>query len=1134
MRDDATERQIQAADPNASTWVAANAGSGKTRVLIDRVARLLLRGVEPSRILCLTYTKAAATEMQNRLFQRLGGWAMKPDDTLRADLADLGEGPRFTGEDLAKARRLFARALETPGGLRIQTIHSFCATLLRRFPLEAKVSPGFTELDDRAARLLRAQIVEEMAEVTAPDVMADVAGIYTGEDFTQLMEQVTNARHGFAAPLSEVQAKALFGIAPTDTLAAVYADTFLGNEPQLIAELIDVMMASGTNDQKAAAKIAAVDWSTPTNQSLATLEKYLLHSDGVKDESKHHTAKLDAFPAKDARIAFAHRMDQLNALMLRVETARTRRLGLEAARKTHTLHRFAGAFLPLYNNAKAARGWLDFDDLITKAKGLLTDSSLAAWVLYRLDGGIDHILVDEAQDTSPDQWKVIELLAEEFTAGQTARSDRLRTLFVVGDKKQSIYSFQGADVAAFDEKHALFKRKFADAGQLLVPQELKYSFRSAPSILRLVDETFSNHFTKALGDNTEHIAHKEALPGRVDLWDLIPPVKTEEDKNFEDPVDLISETHHATRLANQIAAQIKDMIDQGVHIPDEKGPDRQVHAGDFLILVRRRSALFAEVIRACKAAKLPIAGADRLKLAAELAVKDLAALLSFLATPEDDLSLAALLRSPLCGWTEGELYRLAHGRKGFLWEALRDYPANSDTLLMLRDLLDSADFLRPYDLLDRALTRHKGRQRLLARLGDEAEDGIDELLSQALSYEQNDVPSLTGFLIWMETDDITVKRQMDAAGQRIRVMTVHGAKGLEAPIVILPDTADYAPPDRDEIYRLPHNPLAHNLVADDLPVWKTSADASPPLIQATRSRRKADQAAESARLLYVALTRARVWLIVAGAGEAKTETGGKNPAPKPIQDWCWYRLVEQAMKNLGAETTHGGVRRLSNGDWPEAALHDAAPDAKTTELPDWALLPSPPEGRPAQPLSPSNLGGAKALPGESQSLTEDAAKLRGTAVHLLLEHLPQTAAEGWPKTAAALIPDAALSADALAEATALLTAPHLSWVFAPDSLAEVAFTATLNGRTLSGSIDRLIVTPDRIHLIDFKSNTVVPPTPAEVPEGILRQMGAYVAALRQIYPDRPVDPHILWTRTATLMPLDPNMVSAALNRATLP
>ena len=1122
-RNDATERQVQAAQPYASTWVAANAGSGKTRVLIDRVARLLLRGVEPQRILCLTYTKAAATEMQNRLFQRLGGWAMLGNDALRKDLADLGEGPRFDAEDLARARRLFARALETPGGLRIQTIHSFCATLLRRFPLEAGVSPGFSELDDRAARLLRAQLIEEMAETRAPEVMREVAAIYTGEDFTALMEQVASARHSFGRIPPDAEIKAAFGLHPDDTEARLLAETFIGNEPTLIAQLLPILQASGPLDQGAARRLSAVNLAQPGLGDIAMLEKVLLHSDEVKDVAKRETAKTDAFPTKDARAAFADRMDQLNGLMLRIEAARPRRIGLEAFRKTRALHRFAGAFLPLYERAKAARGWLDFDDLIARARGLLTDPGVAAWVLYRLDGGIDHILVDEAQDTSPDQWKVIELLAAEYTAGEGAGAERERTLFVVGDKKQSIYSFQGADVAAFDEKHALFRDKFKAAGKQFQDMELQYSFRSAAAVLQVVDGTFADGFHQALGVNHGHLAFKTDLPGRVDLWPLIEPVRSEEDKNWDDPVDLVSETHHTAQLADKIAAEIARLIASGAQIPDETGAPRPVHAGDFLILVQRRSSLFSEIIRACKAQRLPIAGADRLKLAAELAVKDLAALLSFLATPEDDLSLAAVLRSPLCGWTEDQLFRLAHGRKGYLWEEMRHKSAESDAFLMLADLRDQADFLRPFDLLERALTRHHGRARLLARLGEEAEDGIDELLSQALTYEQTDVPSLTGFLIWMETDDITVKRQMEGAGDKIRVMTVHGAKGLEAPIVILPDTTDRNPQDRDEIYRLPQG----------LPVWKTPSDASPRAIRDVRALRKADQAAESARLLYVALTRARTWLIVAGAGEAKTAKGGKTPEPVPLQEWCWYRLVEKAMSGLGAEQVKDGVRRWANGEWPTARAVHAAPVTENLSLPDWTGATATAAPRPAQPLSPSDLGGAKALPGETRTATEEQAKARGTAIHLLLEHLPQHAADQWHTIAQTLIADPQLQADALETATRVLSEPALAWVFGQDSLAEVPFVAPLSGQTMLGTVDRLILSENRVHVVDFKSNSQVPARAEDVPEGILRQMGAYMAAVGQIFPDREIQAHVLWTETAQLMPLDAKIVSAALQRATI-
>ena len=551
-----------------------------------------------------------------------------------------------------------------------------------------------------------------MAEFRAPEVMAEVARAYTGEDFTALMEQVSAKRAGFSKPLTDAQSRDLFNVANTETPIAVLADVLLGYEADLISNILPALQNGGTTDNKTAAKLAALDLTTPSLATLSALENTLLYGGTAKAP---YGAKIGALPTKPTQKLIGNHLPQLDALMLRVEAARPRRIALQAAQKTAILHRFAAAFLPLYEAAKAARGFLDFDDLITRAKALLTDPSVAAWVLFRLDGGIDHILVDEAQDTSPDQWRVIELLSAEFTAGLGTR-DETRTLFVVGDKKQSIYSFQGADVAAFDEKQADFQAKFHAAQKNFVRLDLEYSFRSSTAILRVVDETFADRFPKAMGSSVHHLAFKSDLPGRVDLWPLIEKSEDPKDENWEDPVDLISETHHTARLAEKIANHIKALIDAGTQIPTDDGP-RPLHAGDVLILVQRRSALFSEIIRACKKANLPIAGADRLKLGAELAVKDLAALLSFLATPEDDLSLAALLRSPLCGWTEAELYALAQPRKGYLWETLRDTTDHPETLSMLRDLRNNADFLRPYDLIERALTRHDGRRRLLTRLG---------------------------------------------------------------------------------------------------------------------------------------------------------------------------------------------------------------------------------------------------------------------------------------------------------------------------------------------------------------------------------------------------------------------------------
>lgn len=1110
-RDAASERQVTASLPAASTWLSANAGSGKTRVLTDRVARLLLAEVPPQRILCLTYTKAAASEMQNRLFRTLGSWAMKPDDALRTALAALGEEARLTAQDLAAARRLFARAIETPGGLRIQTIHSFCATLLRRFPLEAGVSPQFTEMDDRAARLLRDEIAEEMSDTLAPELMAELARSYTGEDFAGLLAQVASCAPRFDPALTDGQVRLLFGVPANETPETIVSDVFLGDEAQWIAPMLPVLRGGKATDFDLANTLAGM---TPDLDGLLALEDALLTGASAKIP---FAAKIGALPTKDTRALLPAQMPRFEQLMARVEAARPRRLSLQAAQRTATLHRFAATFLPLHAARKAARGWLDFDDLIARAKALLTDPSVAAWVLFRLDGGIDHILVDEAQDTSPDQWRVIELLSAEFTAGLGTRPGG-RTLFVVGDKKQSIYSFQGADVAAFDAKQGTFATAFRAAGQTFQTLQLEHSFRSAPAVLQLVDVALHGRFPTALGAEVRHAAFKDTMPGRVDLWPLIEPVKEDDDDDWQTPVDRVSQTHHTARLAHQIASEIRALIDAGTQIPTDHGP-RPVHEGDFLILVQRRSALFADLIRACKQQRLAVAGADRLKLGAELAVKDLMALVAFLVTPEDDLSLAALLRSPLCGWSEAQLYDLAHARPGFLWQALRQIEDPART--MLDDLRSRSDFLRPFELLDRALTRHDGRRRLLARLGDEAAEGIDVLLAQALAYERQDVPSLTGFLIWLSADEIDIKRQMEGEGHRIRIMSVHGAKGLEAPIVILPDTTDRRPPGNADILHPP----------GCAPLWKTAAKDSPPLIATEVERRAGLVQEESLRLLYVAMTRAKCWLIVAGAGQAKLETskGAKDPLT-----WSWYRHVEEGMRAAGAMPLAEGRLRLASGDWPAPAAPAIATASPDPILPAWALTPAPTAPRPPQPLSPSDLGGAKTLPGEAEPGTEAAALARGTALHLLLEALPGTPPADWPRRAAHLLPDPALCAEMLAEATRVLTDPALAPLFTAPALTEVGITCDLAGRRMVGSIDRLLLGPDAVLAIDYKSNRLIPATPAAVPEGLLRQLGAYAHALTAIYPDRRIEMAILWTKHPKLMPLDPEMLRAALSRATTP
>ncbi len=1100
MTDDATRAQIRAARPDRSTWLTANAGSGKTRVLTNRVARLLLRGEEPQNILCLTYTTAAASEMQNRLFKTLGHWAMLGDAALRDELRALGEDPP---EDLSRARTLFASAIEAPGGLKIQTIHSFCARVLRQFPLEAGVNPQFTEMDDSAQTTLMRDVITKIA-THQTSLLARIRRGYSGDDITNLAKDIAKNAESFDPPKARAEIFAAFGVDPGQTFEKLIAETLSNQDIAFLKSLIPVL-DTGKSTDIALAEVFAGLPETPTLSALQRLEDALLTKGGAK-----LPFSLKLSPTKDLRESarFAPFLPEYVGIGERVEAARRTRIALDAAETTDALHRFAEAFLPLYQQAKTAQGMLDFDDLIRRTRDLLTSRSLQ-WVLYRLDGRIDHILVDEAQDTSPAQWDVIGALSGEIVAGH---SERERTLFIVGDKKQSIYSFQGADAEGFDARGKAFRQSLS-GGPGMAVGELLHSFRSAPAILDCVDAVFSTD--SGAGDPTRHSAFRDTMPGRVDLWDLIPRAEKEDEPPWYDPRPRTVANDATHQLAEKVAEYISDLLRSGT-IQGKDGSWRRILPGDIMILVQRRSALFDKIISACKARDLDIAGADVLKLGSELAVRDILALLSFLTLPENDLALATALRSPLLGWSEGELYDLAAHRpdKAFLWQALRDrrteFAPTFDVLTSLRHRVDHA---RPFELINAILTEFGGRQRLLRRIGQEAEDGIDELLNQALAFEIGNVPTLTGFLETTQASDISVKRQSDASGNLLRVMTVHGAKGLESPIVILPDTTSGPARAGQYVAKGP----------DGIATLTQGRDRSPPEMQEVLDARKQAEQAERDRLLYVAMTRAEKWLIVCGA-----QPGGNS------ERLNWHEQVEGGLTSLGAEaisTPSGGGLRFAAGTWKEH------PDSNELDVPkDQATLaefgPSPMPKRPAI-LSPSKLGGDKVVEGVSEN---GGGVELGRRIHVLLEHLPDAAN---PSETAQFLLDRGPHATAPEEIErlcdhALSIISSYPQIFAKATLAEVditGFSPTLGAR-ISGSIDRLVMSQDVVSVVDFKTNAIVPGRPEDTPESILRQMGAYLEALESIYPDHRIELAILWTTSGTLMPLEHAIVREALARST--
>jgi ATP-dependent helicase/nuclease subunit A len=1119
--DRAVLAQRRAAAPDACSWVSANAGSGKTRVLTERVARLLLAGAAPARILCLTYTKAAAAEMANRLAEMLGGWALLDDAALRAALRELAgdAAGRLDATALARARRLFAQALETPGGLKIQTIHAFCDAVLRRFPLEAGVSPAFEVLDEAGVRDLTLRARDRLAEDAAAgrsDAFDLIAAHLAEEGLESLLREILAARDLFTPPAAPARICAAFGIAAGDLGDAPMSRVFDGADQDALSRAAALLADGSATEARVGAPLAAALRTGDTDALGQALRKT---DGGPRDFSK--------LPLKATDAAHPWIRPLLSDLSERFEALATRAAAIAAANRALALSAFGAAFIEAYAAEKRARGVLDFDDLIAGARRLLTRSDMAAWALYKLDGGLDHILVDEAQDTAPAQWDVIAALAGEFHAGEGARGAG-RTLFVVGDEKQSIYSFQGAEPRRFGEMQRFFAARLRDAGRPLGELTLTTSFRSAPAILRVVDGAFAEDCEglSAHGAPPMHAAAWPGRGGRVDLWPLLPKDPDAPEPEWSEPVDAPAPANPRLRLARLLAAEIGRWIAEGEMVP---GEGRPVTPGDILVLVRRRDLLASELVRALKRLEIPVAGADRLRIGEELAVRDLLALARFALTPGDDLSLAALLRSPLCGLSEDEVFALAHGREGPLWNSLRAARTrHPEVAAMLGRAQARADFLRPHEFLEWALTVEDGRARLLARLGMEAEDAIDELIAQALAYETVSTPTLEGFLDWLGRSAVEIRREFDKGRGEVRVMTVHGAKGLEAPVVILPDTLPGRGPRGASVMRLED-------VGGRFAAWSAPAAATPGALADAKAEAARLDAEESRRLLYVAMTRAARWLVICGAGE-------------PAKGESWHGLAAKGMAaaqavEIPAPAGLGGamLRAEDIGEAP-AAGEAAAGAAPAPPLPGWLRAPAPALSAPLiRREVASGLGGdagAGRRPGATISggTDRETARRRGDAIHALLERLPATPGAQRAARARTLLEriapwaDAGMRADMAREAIAAIGAPGAASAFAPDALAEVAVSLALPAMRVAGRIDRLSVGPERVLAVDFKTDAAPPAAPDGVPEPYLRQMAAYRAALTALYPGREVTLALLWTATPALMPLPGPLLDAALAR----
>lgn len=1135
-------RQVQwrASNPAVSAWVSANAGSGKTHVLSQRVLRLLLQGVPPAKIVCLTYTKAAAANMAMKVFSILSKWTRLNDEALRRAIADVGVTTYQSAADLAVARQLFARTVETPGGLKIQTIHAFCERLLHLFPFEAGVAAGFKVMEDddvhQALKMACEHVfAQAMNDAPLAQQMAILTSLLNQDGFMALMRDMLGKRHKLQdmltkgdLPRYKQRLAQWLKLDPNLDRATLEREAIAFVIPPSEWKSVgDTLMTGSVSDKKNAEVFYKAHVITDPHAALSVLHDVFLTEKKTARKTLMTKALRENYPDLFVRMEQEQR---------RIIELLNKERAFDLCERTYALFYVFQMIASQYFNYKAMRGTLDFDDLIARTVYLLSRSTAAQWVLYKLDSGIDHILVDEAQDTSPDQWLILDALAQEFTAG-AGQSSAPRSFFAVGDEKQSIYSFQGAEPDKFSIMRAHIQKRMHDAQMDFEAVPLHMSFRSAPGILARVDRLFANeHYRTGLSSDNVALVHdawKSKLPSHVEIWPVVEKQTSDiNERNWRMPVDALDQSDPIVLLAQRIARSIHALIapQSTARVADEHGHGRAVRAGDIMILVRKRGPIFNAIIRALKEYNVPVAGADRLMLNDHLAVMDVMALGRALLLPDDDLSLACVLKSPFFDMTDDDLLALAPQRGELsLWQAVQNAsdPRFQHIATTLHEWRRRAHEQTPFEFYSYILHVMHGRRKLFARLGPEAGDALDEFLRLALHHERTEPPSLNMFLASLEGADITIKRDMEAAGDYVRVMTAHAAKGLEAKIVYLPDTTSPAVRKGQGVKPL----LSTQVDGEPLLFWSKYKN-DPVETEMVRAQDEMASVHEHRRLLYVALTRAEERLYIMGAGKAA--------------DQSWYQMIHSElihdMEKVPAFWDESqSIWRLCDLAFAQDAGLTDVPRAQKVDLPSWLTEPAPVERQAAPPISPSSAMAA-ADQFDKVSLSAEDLAMRahfGRLMHVLVQYLPmcapaqraQAAQNFIHMRARALTPD--LQQKLYHDALALFDDPLIADLFRHPARAEVALAGKVtlpHGKIIDvvGQIDLLLETPEAIVIVDFKTGAAK--ELAHTPDAYLVQLALYSRLLRALYQERQLRSLLIWTSGPHCVELPSALLEKSLSK----
>ncbi len=1120
-----------AINPNFSVWVNASAGTGKTKILIDRVLRLLLENKR--NILCLTFTNAAANEMENRIHSILSKWAICSDSVLAADLEQLDFFPmsfqRVTLESskkkewipvsstgmtkesagitegsrknealdrhLTRARRLFSE-LENLG-LTIQTIHAFCYKLISSFPIEAGIAPNCTLSECKELhsiifnKVLHNETVQDDINLIATEIdenkLRDLL-------YTLCIKRSISANDSkyikdkLSAPdeIHDLQSETIEHV---ERLAEILSEGSKRDQSYSAILYSTVIPVLDTGIQK---KRTSVSYSDDTGIKWNDTKIENLAKVFLKSES-HEKKSISSIATKSILEKFRDAEQIIESVQNVVFTHIRDMNSYQIFKRTSSLLGVFKVYVDLYNSEKSKNALLDYNDIINLATNLLSNPNYKDWILFNLDQKIDHILVDEAQDNSISQWKIITNLCDEFFAGD----DEKRTLFVVGDVKQSIYRFQGANPHLFNYMQQYFHTK--TGGRDWISCQLEKSFRSTPEVLMLVDRIFNNFRAEiSFNDNEiKHVPHRENDQGYIEIWPALPRRKEKEQQALQIPLTCKEGYTIADRLlAQTIANRIHNWLNEGRILVAK---DRHIEPRDIMVLVRQRNVLVDYIISELKKANVPVVGRDYFRIMDYIAVQDLIALAEFLLLQANDLALANALRSPLFNFTEDDLFNIAYDHKEHsLWERIQDYSVVIYS--ELNYLINLSRTESPLALFTHIL--RTGKKKFAARLGLECFEVLDEFMNLVLQFEN---PSLQAFVQWIKENNPEIKNDMQSERNAVRIMTIHKSKGLQAPIVFLVDTNT-----------VPRNSESIIFDGTEVPFW--CGKNNNAYCDQVKREKKLEDYNEYLRLLYVALTRAEDELYIL--------------SKEPVQKGSWYDLITQYGEPY--EKKQRGLQPIFKEKVEVLCVNANYPYIyKKRDYFDIPVISLPPNlsmsfQRPLSSFQHPSLSSQRP-PLSSQCLTLGSSKkegksasatwmtdgyTRGLIIHSILQYMPKIEKERRKNWVRKYLDNINTSEDKDEIYSKILAFNEkYGYLFDLEGKSEITLSGTIDGKSVLVRLDRLCITQDKAIIIDYKSHRNVS---VSLLNEIKKQMLIYKTLVQEIYPNKQVECVVIWVEDLTL------------------